>query len=379
VTVDQQLQSARVHLITRFPFLAAPLLRLRLVPDPRISTAATDGRVIRFNPDFIAGLDLQLAAFVLAHEAFHVVAAHHLRRGNRSREIWNIAADFVVNDLLLGAGLPLCQGALYDPRFSGWATERIYQSLGEPSAISEIPSGEGFGGSVEDLASETGDPLNASELAQEQAELTTALRQALQALELTKGCGHLREAIARTVEALSPSFDAYAALLEYADLCLGRDDYSWIRPNRRFLHGGLYLPSLSTTCELDQIVVAVDTSGSISERELRFMAGVCEDILTAFPRATLSILHCDTEVRSDRQVHLEDLPLTLDAQGGGGTRFRPVFQWVEERGFEPRLLIYLTDLFCGDHPSEPAYPVLWLSTVKHSPSPPFGKRINLDL
>src|SRR4029077_558885 len=146
-----------------------------------------------------------------------------------------------------------------------------------------------------------------------------------------------------------------------------------------YLHTDTYLPSLTEAQALVDGVVAIDTSCSIREAHLRFMAGACEDILSAFPQSTLQVVYCDTRVRSTEQISSYDAPITLSkAEGGGGTRFTPVFDWVAEQGLSPTFLLYMTDLQ-GDSPKDPGYPVVWLAIDgPQTGTPTFGHRIDLS-
>jgi len=153
-----------------------------------------------------------------------------------------------------------------------------------------------------------------------------------------------------------------------------RNDYDWMRPNRKWFGRGVVLPSLVSD-ELPQVVVANDTSGSISDRQMQEFAGAISDILGSFD-TTATVLHCDTAVRKVEELTRADLPLRLEPIGGGGTDFRPVFDHVEEHGLEPACLIYLTDLY-GCFPQRPPdYPVLWVvNRDSCAGPPPFGEVI----
>ena len=63
---------------------------------------------------------------------------------------------------------------------------------------------------------------------------------------------------------------------------------------------------------------------------------------------------CVQEFRPSEQVQLEP-------KGGGGTGFRPVFEWVGKNDIAPTCLIYLIDLCCDSYPETPEYPVRWVT------------------
>ena len=109
---------------------------------------------------------------------------------------------------------------------------------------------------------------------------------------------------------------------------VARNDYSWARPNRRFVAQGLYLPGLHSE-ELGDVVLAVDTSGSIGERVLGVFAAEANAVLARFD-CTVTVLYHDTEVQKVQTWHSADGPLVLDPVGGGGTSHACVFDWLEQ-------------------------------------------------
>jgi predicted metal-dependent peptidase len=410
----EKLRAATGYLILHHPFITTPLLRLKLVPTAALPTAGVDGRSIFYNEAFVAGLTSQETIFLLAHEVLHVALGHHLRRGDRDVKAWNAAADYVINLLLQQAGFTVIEGALLNPDYAGWSTERVYklvmgqaqQALAESlKALTGAPGGagspsggavdpppapagnaptlhdyipEGAGGSVQDMMGEDGTPLSNAERSQKEGELSVTLRQALQAQGLVQGVGASTSAFSRAVESRPAGFDARTELADFLTVTIGRDDYAWSRPNPRYLSAGVCLPSLSASKSLVDVIVAIDTSGSVTPSLLSFMAGVCEDLFAAYPQTVLRIVYCDSEVRSTEEITIHDGPVTFSqAQGGGGTRFNPVFEWVTENGYHPTFLLYMTDL-AGPKPEDPGYPVVWLAISSIFPTPPFGRRIDLS-
>jgi predicted metal-dependent peptidase len=401
MNTTSQLQSARSFLVFHHPFIAVPLLRLPLVADESEETASTDGAQIRYNPVFMASLSAEETVFLLAHEVLHVMLAHHLRRATRNLKAWNAAGDYVINGLLHEAQFALVRGALFDPRFTGWSTEQVYDHLwaeaesqlaasrltgpsaGDPSSLADSSPAledflpEGAGGRVEDLTGGSGRPLTAPEQRHHEAELAVSVFQARRAESMVRGRSSLSAAFARPAESLSPGFDARGALIDFVTSCLERDDYSWSRPNRRYLPLGFYLPGCCQSERLEDLLVVIDTSASIRPKHLSLLAGACDDILSAFPHTLLRAVYCDSQVRSTEDFTAVDSPLSFHhAEGGGGTRFAAAFDWVRLQGFVPRVVVYLTDLD-GGSPADPGYPVVWLSVSATAPDPSFGRRINL--
>ncbi len=389
----EKMTAARSFLIQRHPFLSVHLLGLPIEEDAEIDTAATDGRSVRFNSAWIETLDQEQVVSVEAHEVLHVAFAHHLRRGQRNLKGWNAAADYVVNAALAASGVKLFPGALLDSRFDDWSTEAVYDALmdeadqqasaaaasggGEVSPEDFIPAGPE--GTVEDMKAEDGGELQATERAAAEAELAVTNYQAQQCEAMQAGAG-VDGAGARAVRALSPGLDARALFADFLKATMGREDYTWRRPNPRYLASSrVYLPALAQGGDLE-LVAVIDTSGSIRPRHLDFMAGALEDIFGDYPGARLTVVYADSRVRDFEEVTAQDCPLKLErCKGGGGTRFVPVFDWIAKQGLEPRVVAFLTDLDPFDRPEEPGYPVVWLSVDSYAPDMPFGHRINLNL
>jgi predicted metal-dependent peptidase len=153
-----------------------------------------------------------------------------------------------------------------------------------------------------------------------------------------------------------------------------RNDYLWSRPNRRYVSSGIVLPSLVSE-ELPEIVIAVDTSGSIGADQLNQFAAEVSAVLGAY-ETTIRVVYCDASVQGTETFTRADLPLKLSPRGGGGTNFRPVFKWVEDEHLSPAAVIYLTD-GCGEFPTqEPDHPVLWIMTT--DAKAPIGETIRMQ-
>jgi predicted metal-dependent peptidase len=163
-----------------------------------------------------------------------------------------------------------------------------------------------------------------------------------------------------------------------------RDDYDMLRQDRRFIQQGIYFPEMqSNAC---QVAVAVDTSGSIGQEELKKFVGEITGILRCRGVSKMRLIACDAAVTLDETILPTD-PLPERFGGGGGTDFRPVFKLIQEdpQGLPPALIVYLTDLY-GTFPKQDiGIPTIWLG-VTHShmsddqlPKPPFGILVRYDL
>lgn len=400
--IETKLAAARTRLILDKPFLGALALRLPMIAaDPKwCRTTATDARSFYYNPAYIDSLSLDETQFVLAHEALHCALSHFARRQHRVKQRWDVACDFAINPLLVRDGLKPPPGALVLDGFEGMTAEEIYPCIAEnntdqpmdqhvydgedadPASSGQQQGDEqregGQGQTVREGAQQEGQdgapqprPLTAGErealAAQWQQRLAGAAQQAQQA-------GKLSGLLARMVgELLQPKLPWRMLLARYLTP-IARDDYSYMRPSRR--EGQMILPSLRSAQA--EIVVALDTSGSVNNEELNeFLAEI--DALKGQLRARITLHACDTALAEGGPWVFEpweEFRLPREFQGGGGTDFRPVFEWVKHQGSTPDLLLYFTDAEGDFPPAEPHYPVIWL--VKGKAPVPWGQRIQLN-
>jgi predicted metal-dependent peptidase len=409
IDADLKMTRARVALIVKHPFFASLALRMPFKVDPACQTAWTNGRVMAFNPDYVNTLAPDQTEGLVAHLVMHPACGHHLRRQGRDRNDWNRACDYVINGILLDAGLRLPAGYLFLEQYRGGSAEAVYQILrgeegeeeddssGEEEAArldEEEPGegehdqgeGEGLGdGETDEDEAGSSDPGLSGEVRDDPGEQGPGeslppeidwQRAMIQAGLNARDAGRLPAGLERLVtDAVAPRL-GWRELLQRFILRSARSDYSWLRPNRRHLHHNLYLPSLSNH-QLGEIVIAVDTSGSIDDGQLQRFAAEAGTVLEQCP-ATVHLLYCDLNIVRRELFQPHDPPILLKPTGGGGTDYRPVFTLIEQTGIQPDCLIYLTDLECDLFPERPpGYPVLWLHIGDDGVQPPFGEVVRL--
>ena len=369
-----RLAAARSRLILDKPFLGALALRLPLVETDAAWCRSTwsDGRTLYYNRAYVDSLDAGQTQYALAREALHCALLHFYRRGNRDRFLWQTACDYAITPILLDDGLEPTPDTVMMPEYEGLTAEEIYPLL-QNAGIRRRPS------AGQEDGKEGGEPLpqpppepgarEAERLAaQWQQRLAAAAQQALQA-------GKLGARMARLVDVFLQPRLSWRSLLAQHLSATARNDYSYARPSTRRGDPAVF-PGLRSD-EID-LVVAVDTSGSVSADEIeQFFAEI--DAIKGQVRARISLLCCDAEIDAACPAIFEpwdEFRFPAEVRGGGDTDFRPVFEWVERQDRRPDTLLYFTDAH-GDFPEfEPPYPTLWL--VKGKAAPPFGTRIQLN-
>ena len=413
--MDPRISKQRSALVLDQPFFGALSLRLKVVEDPSCKTFWTDGESLGYNPAYLAGLNDLETRGILAHEILHVANGHCWRQGDRDPGLWNDACDYAINPIVYDAGMQLPKGGLFDARFRGKSAEEIYgilaqekrqkekqqgkgkQDGGKPDAQPGQKPGDTPGGSSPpqsangaNTPSATPEPgaspeaapscgevrqYKADDKSQKEADWKVAVLQAAKAAKMRGGLGGSLEGMVQL--AVEPVVDWRAILQRFAQES-SPTDYSFAMPNRRYLHMGLYLPSLHEPAVGDAVFVR-DASGSVfDETQAQFDAEILVVNETVRPRR-LIVLDCDTRVKQVQIFERGDAVELLPVRGGGGTSFVDPFKRLADEGIHPTFLVYLTDMD-GAFPTDvPSYPVLWASTVplKRAKQAPFGEMVEV--
>lgn len=408
-TVADKLAAARTRLILDKPFLGALAMRLPLVPAGAwCRTTASDARQLYYNARWIAKLSTAQVQFVLAHEALHCALGHFARRGHRVKRRWDLACDFAVNPLLVDEGLQPPPEAVVPDVYKGMAAEEIYPCLddsldnetlddhawdgddgGQGASGNRDAQGKG-GGRRQEPDSDAGGATPKAPQGGTQGEdgeapppLTSREREQLHqqwqrhlaaAAQRAREAGKLAGALARLADAALARKVSWRALLAQYLSQVAREDYSYLRPSRR--EGDMVMPSLRSRA--GDLVVALDVSGSVNDEDLaQFMAEI-NAIKGAMP-VRVTLLACDAALAPDGPWCFDPwqpLELPRRFQGGGGTDFTPVFQWISDEGLRPDALVYFTDADGAFPERAPDYPVVWL--VKGNLPVPWGRRVGLN-
>lgn len=394
--VEKKILAARTSLMWDHPFFGALSVQMQLVDatdNPSIDTMATDGKHLYYHTPFVMSLSKEELLFVMAHEVLHDALEHHIRRQHRKPGRWNKAADYVINGELqryveeyeksarIKAGMKMPKIGLLEDRFTGLSAEEVYRILDDENDGDDSDEGGmdlgGCGGVLD------GAPMHdPAAIAEARAEVQTKVRQAA-AIAKGLNAGTLPAGIKRIVDRIiKPVVDWRAVLRRFVDESLTKD-FSWSKPNRRFLPLKIVMPGLVSD-GLSHFVIAVDTSGSIDEKAL---AAFGAEIRAAFEENMidkLTVLYADTDVHHVQEFNVGD-EIVLEAAGFGGTAFSNTFKWIEKNAPDATVIAYFTDLYVGDFGKEPLAPVIWAvqgntaTFDQLSAQVPFGEAILLDV
>lgn len=317
-----------------------------VIDDPKeCPTAYTDGLNKRYGSKFMSKLTRPQIAGLVLHENFHVLLKHiprHRDLMKKNGRLANMAMDYVVNDMIHEikdkslAVLP--PGALFDHMFRGWSVRKVYEYL-------EQEMQQGGGGGRGDPLDEHGDELVEGMSSEDLKAHDEAVQDAIHQGGVI--AGRFGVEINRHIKDLmKPEIDWQEVLRDFwTSTMRGYDEFTWARLNRRRLADDLFLPSTYAD-KVGRVVLAIDTSGSISQYELDKVAARVANLCELYPPDEVVVLWWDTEVRG-KQVFTEgsfsNIATLMQPKGGGGTRVSSVSNYMMRERLSADCMIVFTD------------------------------------
>jgi len=364
--MDAQTKVSRsiTKLVISHPFFGSIALSVKVDSDQTIGTMCTDGVSILWSPDFVDSLSEAEVTGVFAHEVLHIVMKHSLRRGNRDPELWNIACDFAINEILLiDGGFSLPEGRLHDPQYEGMTAEAIYDRLPE-DAKEQFSGGSAFG-EVTDLKE-----MSEAECKQVEADIDSKVMMAAAA---AKAVGKLPAAIDDMVQRMKQSQVDWRDVLRRFVGGDQPDDYTMRRPNKKMYHTARIIAPSVDRIGAGDIVLLVDSSGSVSDRELEYFLGEMNAISEDIKPSSITVITFDARVQTVSRYEQGEVIESIKVNGRGGTVITPAFQYVQDHAINVDNMVVFTDMGIFDYPPSPEYPVLWVSSYENARPAPFGE------
>jgi len=365
--------TARVGLLLRHPFFGNMATRLKIeAADDWLMTAAVDGRKLYFNTQFFHAMDNKEVEFVIAHEILHMVYDHLGRRDSRNPLLYNIAADYIVNNLLVDDRIgkkPKIVDCYQDFKYRNWSSEDVYDDLfkqaqknGEEflkqlgEMLDEHLDLEGDGdedGKDGDGKEGNGRPrYSKAELDQIKDEIKEAMIQAASAA----GAGNVPAGVARLIKEMTESKMNWRELLRQQIQSTIKSDYTWSRPSRKGWHSGAILPGMNFQDTID-ICVALDMSGSIGNEQASDFLGEIKGIMDEYKDYKIKVWCFDTKVYNEQDFSADGGENLADYEikGGGGTDFMANWKYMKNHDIQPKKFIMFTDGYAWDSWGDPDY------------------------
>ena len=387
LSTEQRLSKAVVSIMSnpRYVALAGVLMIGDRTVDDTVPTACTNGRDERYGRAFVDSLNDPELRFLVLHEVYHKLYQHlHTWRHlyDENPQLANMACDYVINHKIKhdnSDGFATMTGALergcYDQKYAEWDSARVYNDLKDDM---EKNGGAGSGGGT---GFDEHDWDGAKEFtAEEKQELARELDEAIRQGALM--AGKTGADVSRDLQDLMEAqVDWREVLREFIQTtCAGSDYSTWRRPNRRFISSGVYMPS-GISEQVGELVIAIDTSGSIGDTELAdFLSEVKGIADTVHPEA-VRLLYWGNEVVGDERYETHELDTLVQStkpRGGGGTDVNCVSDYLTAEGIKPQAVIVLTDGYVFSGWGSWSAPVLWTILDNKSASPDCGKTVHIN-
>ena len=379
VEVFDRIVVARVGLLLRHPFFGNMATRLRiLAADDWLGTAAVDGRNLYYNTQFFNAMNNKEIEFVVAHEILHMVFDHLGRRDDRNPMLYNISADYIVNNTLVRdriGTIPSIVDCYQDFKYEGWTSEEVYDELFEEAkkngeeALKQLGEmldehldmDEGDEGSSPGEEGEDGNGNATSKSKpkyskEEMKQIKDEIKENMISAAQTAGAGNVPGAVARMIKELTEPKMNWREIIRQSVQSSIRSDYTFSRPSRKGQMSGAILPSMDFQDTID-IAVCIDMSGSIGDAQGKDFLGEIKGIMEEFPDYNIKVWCFDTKVYNEEDFEANDGKDLLDYQlmGGGGTDFMANWTYMKDQDYVPKKLIMFTDGYAWDSWGDPDY------------------------
>ena len=381
VEVYDRIIVARVGLLLRHPFFGNMATRLRiLAADDWLPTAAVDGRNLYYNTQFFNAMTNKEIEFVVAHEILHMVFDHLGRRDDRNPMLYNIAADYKVNNLLVRDRIgekPKIVDCFQDFQYDADTSEEIYDKLFEKAKqnmedfLEQLAEeGEMLDEHLDDGDSEGGEDgeeekdANGNNVSkkrpkfskEEMAKIKDEIKEGMMTAAQAAGAGNTPGEITRMIQELTEPKMNWREILQQQIQSTIKNDFTFSRPNRKGWHTGAILPGQDFDETID-ISVGIDMSGSIGNSQATDFLSEVQGIMDQYQDYNIKVWCFDTKVYNEQDFTSDNGEVLQDYEivGGGGTDFMANWVYMRENDIQPKKFIMFTDGYAWESWGEEDY------------------------
>jgi len=379
VEVLDRIIIARVGLLLRHPFFGNMATRLRILSaDDWCPTAAVDGRNLYFNTQFFNAMSNKEIEFVIAHEILHCVFDHLNRREGRNPLIFNIAADYIVNNTLVRdriGEIPKLVDCFQDFKYDGWTSEEVYDEIFKKYDEEELKQlgelldehldwGEDGDGNEGSSEGQEGEDSNGNKVSKKRPsyskedlrKIRDEVKENMLSAAQSAGAGNVPAGVARMIQELTEPKMNWREILRQQIQSTIRNDFTFSRPSRKGWHTGAILPGMNFDTTID-ICVALDMSGSIGNPQAQDFLSEIKGIMDEFRDYNVKIWCFDTAVYNEQDFSADGGENLTDYEikGGGGTDFMANWKYMKDNDIVPKKFIMFTDGYAWDSWGEEDY------------------------
>jgi predicted metal-dependent peptidase len=386
LSAEDRIRKVRIFFLREYPFFANIAMYFTLIEDEHIPTMGVNAEGdLHFNPEFVKKYNHKELTMIIAHETLHMALLHLVRVGSRDHFIWNIATDLAINLMLQEQGFRVPSEFLLNRRYNGMCAEEIYDKLCKDAkkfpmnnrdkkdgqGLEDVSFGDVSGKRFDEHYFPNKDPNGKPMSENEVKKLKNEWRKRIvEAETIAKQMGKMPEELERLFGKIIDTKINWKALLYRYITQEIPYDCTYARPSKRSESTGIYMPYQLK--ENIDIIVAIDSSGSISNDDMTDFMSEMIGISKSFSAIRMTVLVCDAKIQSVQEVSNGFSPKDVKLAGGGGTDFRPVFKWIVDNKPNAKLLIYFTDA-CGEFPHAETIKTLWV--LPNDYRVPFGEKI----
>jgi predicted metal-dependent peptidase len=388
MTLRDRITAAHTDIMNHpeFALLSGVILTGKVEISDKIPTAATNGRDVKYGDAFMTPLNQKQVRYLVLHENGHKALKHCVWYRDIVRKyprLSNIAQDYVINGMIeeLDPDLKFVErpteGLCIDPKYFGWGWIEVLQDL-----LKNGGEGGGSGGDGNpdpfDEHEDGSEVMEADEIDSLSEEIDEALRQGKIIVDRKRGEGSGKNPLNALIQPRETNWrDAMREFIE--TICTGHDNSRFCPPNKRLLASGFIMPSHFSE-SAGELIVACDTSGSMTgvyPVVFGEIARICETVRPESVR----VLWWDSEVCGEQvftEQNYNDLASLLKPAGGGGTYVTCVAEYIRDKEYKPKAVIYLTDGYIESSYALPEVPCLWGVVDNKQFVPQRGKKLNIN-
>ena len=345
-------------------------------------TAYTDGLNKKYCRSFVDKLSDEELRGIVLHENLHIAMKHLQRFKNEFMDnpmLTNASADYVVNDMIYSINnkklVDLPEGRLYDAKFHNWSVKEVYDYL-KKEMDSNKKNKDSQSGEKQYKTLDDHDFENAQSITEEQKEkLSQQIDKALRQGGML--AGRMGANVPRSIlDLLEPKVDWKDVLRDFiSNSTKGNDEYTWRRFNKRLMANDMYMPSVVNE-SVGELVVAIDTSGSIDSKILTEFASELVSICDVSTPSKIRVLWWDTAVHGEQIFEPDqyaNISSMLKPEGGGGTMVSCVSEYINSNNVSAEAVIVFTDGYVENNIEwNIGVPTLWLVTENKNLQVPTG-------
>lgn len=367
------LTKAKSQLTSKHPYFGMLASRLKHEENLQIEYFVSNGVRFIYNPTYIETLNIDELFFILSNCVMHHILAHSARKLKRKGVLWQLATDYAINNMLVKNKLKLPRGANYNKEYKNMYSEEIYELLVKEfaevtgtSSYDDVNNLESF---IENKGGDSSIFKNMQildEKSEDEWDYAATLAKEVGNKNSKTPLGLERFTKKMQANDIDWKFELYNAINRHM-----RNNYAFMPPNKKHIYRGVALPSLAS--DTLSLVVAIDTSGSINESLLGAFVEEFKTIMQNFPAVSIELLIADAKVHSHHSF-MGGEEMNFPLKGGGGTDYRPTFEYIEANIPMSSMVLYFTDGE-GIFPRiPPACEVLW-ALSQHKNKIPFGRKL----